>query len=225
MARRRRASMPSIVMRGSLRRCRASSCSPPRSTPPPAKSSNARSATRMMCSAMKLRAFARAVFRVLEAALPFQHRPAREVVRRHLGEDRREVDLPVAQRAEAPGAVQPRLEAAVHALLAGRVELGVLDVEDLDALVVVVDVVQVVRAAAARSGSGRTAGRRACGCPRARGTSRRSRRRAGLRRGGSRSRRPRPRRRRHRGSAASAWPVRRRRSRSGPAGRGGHEYR
>src|SRR6188474_1256685 len=85
-----------------------------------------------------------AILRVLEAAFPLHHRPAREVIGGHLGEDRAEVDLPVAERTEASGAIDPRLEAAVHALPAGRVELGVLDVEDLDALVVDVDVVEVV---------------------------------------------------------------------------------
>src|SRR4051794_6555925 len=41
------------------------------------------------------RAFARAVFRVLEAALPLQHGPTGVVVGSHLGEDRAEVDLAV----------------------------------------------------------------------------------------------------------------------------------
>src|SRR5690606_146307 len=70
----------------------------------------------------ELRTLARAVLRVLQAAFPFQHRPAAEVVLRHLREHGAEVHLPVSQRAEAPGAVDPTLEAAVHALLAGRVE-------------------------------------------------------------------------------------------------------
>src|SRR6185436_1074124 len=77
---------------------------------------------------------ARAVFRVLEAALPFQHGPPGEVVGCHLRENRGEVDLPVAERTEPARALEPGLEAAVHALLAGRVELGILHVEDLDAV-------------------------------------------------------------------------------------------
>src|SRR5262252_422275 len=91
------------------------------------------------------RTFARAVFRMLDAALPFKHGPAGVVVARHLRKDRGEVDLPVAERTEPAGALEPGLKAAVHALLAGRVELGILHVEDLDAVVVVVDVVQVVQ--------------------------------------------------------------------------------
>src|SRR5882672_11993647 len=79
------------------------------------------------------RTFARAVLRVLDAALPFQHGPAGVVVGRHLREDRGEVDLPVSERTEPARALEPGLEAAVHALFAGRVELGILHVEDLDA--------------------------------------------------------------------------------------------
>ena len=114
------------------------------SAPPPAKSSNAVSATRMMWSAMNS-----APSRAPSSGCLRQHshsstaQPGKSYGR-HLREDRREVDLPVAERAEAAGAVDPGLEAAVDALPAGRVELGILDVEDLDALVVDVDVVEVV---------------------------------------------------------------------------------
>ncbi len=48
--------------------------------------------------------FAGAIFGVLEAALPLQDGPAGEVVLRELGEDGAEVDLAVAERAEAAGA-------------------------------------------------------------------------------------------------------------------------
>ena len=81
---------------------------------------------------------------MLEAALPLQHGPAAVVVLRELGEDAAEVDLAVAQRAEAAGAFDPVLEAAIDALAAGRIELGVLDVERLDPLVVDVDEGEVV---------------------------------------------------------------------------------
>src|SRR5215467_13232419 len=91
------------------------------------------------------RTFTRAVFRVLDAALPFKHGPTGVVVGRHLRKDRGEIDLPVTERAEPARTLEPRLETAVHALLAGRIELGILHVEDLDAVVVVVDVVQVVQ--------------------------------------------------------------------------------
>jgi hypothetical protein len=65
---------------------------------------------------------------VLQATLPLEHGPAVVVVLRHLREDRAKVDLPITERAEAPGSLQPRLIAGVHALLAGRSELGILDV-------------------------------------------------------------------------------------------------
>ena len=85
----------------SMRRFAASS------VPPPAKSSKAFSVTRMMCWRDEFGAFARAVLGMLEAAFPFDHRPAGEVVGGQLGEDRAEVDLAVAERAEAAGALHP----------------------------------------------------------------------------------------------------------------------
>ncbi len=90
------------------------------------------------------RAFGRAGHGVLQRAFPFEHRPAVVVVFRKLGEDRREIDLPVAERAEAAGALQPALEAGIDALLAGRVELRVLHVEGEDALVIEVDELDIV---------------------------------------------------------------------------------
>ena len=73
-----------------------------------------------------------------------------------LAEDAAEIDLAVAQRAEAAGPVDPVLEAAIDALPAGRVELGVLDVERLDPLVVEVDELRDSPAPAARSATGRS---------------------------------------------------------------------
>src|SRR5215217_6298225 len=69
----------------------------------------------------ELRAFGRALFGMLDAALPFEHRPARVVVLRELGEDAVEVDLAVAERAKAAGAVDPGLVARVDALLRRRI--------------------------------------------------------------------------------------------------------
>ena len=57
------------------------------------------------------RAFRRALLGMLQRALPFQHRPAVVVVFGELGEDGGEVDLSVAERAEAAGALHPALEA------------------------------------------------------------------------------------------------------------------
>src|SRR5439155_1007876 len=90
----------------------------------------------MLTTSMPSGRFAGAVLRVLEAALPLEHRPAGIVVLRQLREDRLEVHLPVAQGTEPAGAIDPRLEAAIHALAAGRMELGILDVKHADAVVI-----------------------------------------------------------------------------------------
>src|SRR5579871_1135369 len=89
-------------------------------------------------------ALARAVLRVLERAFPFKHGPGRIAVLRELREHAAEIDLPVAKRAEAARPLDPRRIARVDALPAGRVELGVLDVERLDALVIDVDEFEIV---------------------------------------------------------------------------------
>src|SRR5690606_2365318 len=96
--------------------------------------------------AHELGALARAVLGMLQAALPLDDGPAVEVVGRELREDALEVDLAVARRAEAAGAIDPALVAAVDALPARRIELGVLDVKHADALVIDVDVLEIVEA-------------------------------------------------------------------------------
>src|SRR3546814_10911253 len=55
-----------------------------------------------------------------------------------------EIDLPVAQRAEAAGAVDPVLKPAIDPRTSGGVEFGVLDVEHADPLVINVDELQIV---------------------------------------------------------------------------------
>src|SRR5262249_1232123 len=92
----------------------------------------------------ELGAFLGALHVVLERALPLDDGPAGLVVLRALAEDPREVALPVAGRAEAPRALGPAEVAAVDADAAGRPELGVLHVEDLDAVVIEVEVLEVV---------------------------------------------------------------------------------
>src|SRR6187551_1737124 len=72
------------------------------------------------------RAFARTVFGMLERALPFEHGPAFEIVGGHLREDAAEVHLSVAQRAEAPGAADPRRVSGIDALPSRGTELGIL---------------------------------------------------------------------------------------------------
>ena len=53
------------------------------------------------------RAFARAVFGVLQRTLPFNHGPAGKIVLRELGKHGREVDLTVAEGAKAARALDP----------------------------------------------------------------------------------------------------------------------
>src|ERR1700733_3905377 len=91
-------------------------------------------------------ALARRRLGMLQAAFPLVHGPAREIISRELGEDRLEINLAVAERPIAPGALEPSLIAAIDALLSGRIELGVLDVEHLDAVVIGVDEAQIVHA-------------------------------------------------------------------------------
>src|SRR6185437_11801355 len=90
--------------------------------------------------------FARRLFRMLQRIFPFVDRPAGEVIGRQLGKDGLKVDLTVAERAVAPGALDPTLVAAIHTLLRRRIELGVLDVEHLDSVVIEVDEAEIVHA-------------------------------------------------------------------------------
>src|SRR4030095_9590945 len=76
-------------------------------------------------------AFLRALHVVLERALPLDDSPAGIVVLRELAEDRREVDLAVAEGTDPPGALGPAEVAAVSPAPTARPELGVLHVEDL----------------------------------------------------------------------------------------------
>ena len=89
----------------------------------------------------EFRAFARAVLGVLHRAFPFDHGPSVEVVVRQLRENRAEIDLPVAEAAEAARALDPALETAVDALPPGRIEFGILDVEHPDPVVVDIDII------------------------------------------------------------------------------------
>ena len=89
-------------------------------------------------------AFGGALFGGLDAAFPFEDGPAGEIVLRQLGKDCGEIDLAVTERAEAAGAIDPGLIAAVDTLPAAGAELGILDVKHLDALVVEVDVFEIV---------------------------------------------------------------------------------
>src|SRR5437016_7098300 len=135
--------MPSLSGWTIVRRCRASGDSRPgrcrrrrnRRTPVPSPDD---------VIGDELRPFAGTVLRVLEAALPLEHRPAGVVVLRELREDRLEVHLTVAQGTEPAGAIDPRLEPAIHALAASWIELGVLDVKHANAVMIDVDVLEIV---------------------------------------------------------------------------------
>src|SRR5882762_11841311 len=81
-------------------------------------------------------AFGRALFGALDAAFPFKDGPAVKIILRELREDAGEIDLTVARRAKASGAIDPRLIAAVYALSPGRMELRIFDVKHLDALMI-----------------------------------------------------------------------------------------
>src|ERR1700722_2472310 len=91
-------------------------------------------------------ALARRDLGMLKAALPLVHGPASEIISRELGEDRLEINLAVAERPIAPCALEPSLIAAIDPLLRRRVELGVLDVEHFNAIVIGVDEAQIVHA-------------------------------------------------------------------------------
>src|SRR5580700_2762769 len=90
------------------------------------------------------RALSRALLGALHATLPFEYCPAVEPDVGQEREDTFEVDLAVAERAEAPGALIPWLVAAVDADAAARSELGVLDVKATDPLAVQFDECAVV---------------------------------------------------------------------------------
>src|SRR5690554_2086020 len=91
------------------------------------------------------RALGRTLLRMLQATFPFQHRPARVIVLRHFGEDAPEINLSIAQRTKAPGAIDPVGIAAIDPLPAIGPELGVLYMEGTDALMIDVDKRQVVQ--------------------------------------------------------------------------------
>src|SRR5262249_29045313 len=80
--------------------------------------------------------FTHPLLAILQTTLPLDHRPGVVAVRRQLAEDTTEVHLAVAHGTKTTGPTHPVLEARVDPLLAGRIELGILDVERLDPLMV-----------------------------------------------------------------------------------------
>src|ERR1700728_1967554 len=67
-------------------------------------------------------ALARPILRMLEVAFPFEHRPGRIAVLRHLGKNAAEIDLAVAERTEAASAFDPTCVARIDALPSGGIE-------------------------------------------------------------------------------------------------------
>lgn len=89
-------------------------------------------------------AFGGALFGGLDAAFPFENSPARKIVLSKLGKNGGEIDLAIAGGAEATGAAEPGLIAAVDALAAGGIKFGVFDVKHLDAGVVEINELEVI---------------------------------------------------------------------------------
>src|SRR5258705_5995641 len=89
-------------------------------------------------------ALGRTLFGALDAAFPFEHRPAVEIILRELGENRVEIHLAIPGRTKTAGAVDPGLIAAVHTLTSSGIELRVLDMKHLDALVIKIQVLQII---------------------------------------------------------------------------------
>lgn len=91
-------------------------------------------------AADKLAAFARADLRVLQAALPLQHRPAVKIILGELAENRFEIDLPIAQRTKTPRPLLPVLIAAVDPAAPVAAEFGIFDVKGFDSRMIDIDI-------------------------------------------------------------------------------------
>src|SRR5882762_9111549 len=85
-----------------------------------------------------------ALLGALDAAFPFEHRPAVEIMLREFGENPVEIYLAVPGRTKTSGAVDPGLIAAVHTLTSSGIELRVLDMKHLDPLVIKIQVLQII---------------------------------------------------------------------------------
>src|ERR1700687_152752 len=80
----------------------------------------------------------------LYTTFPLHHGPAFEAVLREFGKDSGEIDLPIAERAEAPCPFDPGLVAAVDTLPARPANCRVLHMEHFDAIVIEIDKLQIV---------------------------------------------------------------------------------
>src|SRR3546814_18587855 len=70
-------------------------------------------------------ALARALLGMLERAFPLEHRPNRIIIGRHLREDRTEIDMPIAERKNASGPIDPALTPHLTAGPAVGPDLGI----------------------------------------------------------------------------------------------------
>ena len=95
-------------------------------------------------AAYKITPLTRPGLRVFQATLPFQYRPAREIILCELAEDGFEIDLTVPQGTETPSAIEPRLITAIDTTAATGVVLSVLDVKRFNARVVNIDKPKVI---------------------------------------------------------------------------------
>jgi hypothetical protein len=89
-------------------------------------------------------AASRSIFRVLDAIFPLENSPSWVITLGEFAEDRTEVHLSVAKRAEASGTFRPTLVASVRSASAIRAELGILRMECADERMVYVDELEIV---------------------------------------------------------------------------------
>src|SRR6266404_6322945 len=90
------------------------------------------------------RPFRRALFGALDAAFPFEHRPAVEIILSELGENPVESHLAIPGRTKTAGAVDPGLITTVDALASSGIKLRVFDVKHLNAPMIKIQVLQII---------------------------------------------------------------------------------
>src|ERR1700738_4291312 len=90
--------------------------------------------------------FPGAVFRMFDAAFPFQYGPAGKVIGRQFAENGFEVYLTVSQGAKAAGPVDPVLVTPIYSLSPGGIEFRILYMEHADAFMIMVYISEVVEA-------------------------------------------------------------------------------
>src|ERR1700680_3597576 len=89
-------------------------------------------------------ALSRTLTATLYTAFPFQYGPALKTVLREFGKNTIEIHLSVAQRAEPPSPVNPRLVASVYALPSRRMKFCILGMKHFDVAVIKINELQIV---------------------------------------------------------------------------------